>query len=460
MHEILKSPRRLCDLHGALGTVEELSGVVPIVHANAGCVFQHYLADKAGRSAAGSVFGSEIPSTEVIEKQIIFGGASRLREQIKNTVKVIDGELYIILGSCEAAMVGDDLAAMTREAVDSGFPAVFYFSAGFRGGSRWGHANVMQAIIRQFHELKKTPAGEAPAKIKGMVNVLGILPKDDIFYKGDLWEIKRILEAAGLEVNIFFRPRNCTAELERSARAEHTLVFSQWGIAAARELEELYHVPYTVFESLPLGIDGVGDFYQRLASLIEIDENASQAFLRRETEQYRYYLKSLTDTYYTEAPRKNIAIVGDTSTVARIGAFLNRSLGILIHTVVLTDTFSQDRNEDKPATTEKVALPGLGSEVFRTDDAGEIERIISGADVEMVLGSALEVPAARRLKIPHLTISYPNDRERVLLHKTYAGISGAYFLIEDYLAAVLQNTAELEAERQRTLDSFNTELWG
>ncbi|MDR1902354.1 MAG: hydrogenase, partial [Treponema sp.] len=97
MHEIIRNPRHGCDLHGALKTVEALNDAVPIVHANAGCVYQHYLSDGSGRLAGGGVWGPEVPGTEITEKHVVFGGASRLREQIKNTVKVIDGSLYVVL---------------------------------------------------------------------------------------------------------------------------------------------------------------------------------------------------------------------------------------------------------------------------------------------------------------------------------------------------------------------------
>jgi nitrogenase molybdenum-iron protein beta chain len=439
VHEVLKNPRQGCDLHGALQTVEAIAGAVPIVHANAGCVYQHYLSDKAGHLAEGNVYGPEIPATEVIEKQIVFGGASRLREEIKNTVKVIDGSLYAILGSCEAAMVGDDLAAMTREAIDISLPAVFYFSAGFRGGTHWGYANIMKTIIRQLPAIKEINK----EKIPGLVNILGILPKTDILYKGDLLELKRILETAGLESNIFFGPRNGVAELERSARAEHTLVFSHWGLAAARQLEEQYGIPYTVFESLPMGTDGVKSFFEQLASVIRIDEERFRNFLRREDEVYQYFLKSMADTYYGEALQKNALLIGDISTVSRLGPFLQRSLGMVIHSSILTDVYTHGKEENRPPIPE-----GLNGAVFHTDDSAEIEQILSGSGVELVLGSALEVPLAEQLEIPHLAVSAPNGN-RVVLHKTYSGIAGVYFLLEDYANAVLRNNAELRKKKRQ-----------
>ncbi|MFP3040468.1 hydrogenase [Treponema primitia] len=446
MHEVLKNSRHGCDLHGALQSLEEISGAVAVVHANAGCVYQHYLADRASFLAGGSLYGPEIPATEVIEKQIVFGGASRLREELKNAVKVIDGSLYIILGSCEAAMVGDDLAAITKEAIDIALPVIFYFSAGFKGGSHWGHANLMKSLIRQIPTVKKI----STEKIPGLVNVLGILPKTDIFYKGDLREIRRLLEAVGLEANIFFGPRDGVAELERSARAEHSLVFSHWGLAAAEQLKEQYGIPYTVFESLPLGIEGTADFYKQLSLALKTDETGAAAFLEREEEQYRYYLKSITDVYFGETLQKNIALVGDISAVKRIGPFLEHSLGAVIHTAVLTDVYTHGKEDSRPAIPE-----GLAGEVFKTDDSAEIDQILSDADVEMVLGSVLEAGVSKRLKIPHLTISAPNG-DQVLLHKTYAGISGAYFLLEDYASAVLRNNAELREEKERFLKGLDT----
>jgi nitrogenase molybdenum-iron protein beta chain len=453
MHEVLKTPRHGCGLHGALRTVEALSGVVPVVHANSGCVYQHYLAEKAGHLAEGNVYGPEIPATEVIEKQVVFGGASRLREQIKNTAKVIEGSLYVILGSCEAAMVGDDLAAMTKEALDVSLPVVFYFSAGFKGTVHGGYAGLMRSIIRQLPEVKKINT----EKIPGLVNILGILPKTDIFYKGDILEMKRILGAAGLEANAFFGPRNGAAALERGARAEHTIVFSSWGIPAARELRDLYGIPYTVFESLPLGIEGVTNFFERLASNINVDRERLRDFLDREEEMYRYFLKSLADTYYAEGLKKNIILVGDTNTVHRLGCFLPQAAGAVIHTAILTDIYGYGKEEPPPSSPLPLIPEGLCRRVFHTGDSDEIEEIISAAGAEMVLGSVLEAGRAKKLKIPHLIVSGPNGNQ-ILLHKTYSGITGACFLLEDYANAILLNNSELRREKRQRLESLNPAL--
>jgi nitrogenase molybdenum-iron protein beta chain len=443
MHHILSNPRYGCELHGCLKTLEEISGAVPVVHANPGCVYQHYLSDRWNRVAGGGVYGPEIPATEVIEKQIVFGGASRLREEIKHAAKVIGGSLYVILGSCESAMVGDDMAAMTREARDVSLPAVFCRSAGFCGGSHGGYSKILKAIIRQLPEIKKINA----EKIGGLINVFGILPKTDIFYKGDLMEIRRLLEAAGLEANLFFGTENGLAGLERSARAEHSLVFSRWGLGPAKELEELYGIPCTVFDSLPLGFNDVKSLFTSLASITPIDKDRSRLFLEKEENQYRYLLRSLADPWYGEGLGKRIVLAGDTAAVHRIGSFLHRELGAALGPVILTDRYG-------PAEEQPPPPDWPGETVHWSGDSVEIEEIIRGTKAEFVLGSILELPAARDLEIPHLVISAPNGGD-LPLHKTYAGIAGAYFLMEDYASAIVRNNGAVRSGKRKRLEELN-----
>ena len=145
-------PRNGCALHGAVSTIEEIRGVVPIVHSNQGCAVQNYLANKTSGAGANIVEGFSLPGTTVQERHVIFGGASRLREQIKNTVKVINGDLYVVLNSCESAMVGDDIDAMTKESFEQGEHILDSILAGFNGDNHVGYAQVLTDIFKKQKE--------------------------------------------------------------------------------------------------------------------------------------------------------------------------------------------------------------------------------------------------------------------------------------------------------------------
>lgn len=435
MQTVSRNPRNGCGLHGAIQTIEEIRGVVPIVHSNAGCTIQNYLANKASGFGNGQVSGYSIPSTDVQERHVIFGGASRLREQIKNTVKVANGDLYIVLNSCESAMVGDDIAAMTKEAVEQGEPVIDCLHAGFHGDSHYGYENVVTDIIKKLPTVKKNE-GE---KETNLVNIFGILPQKDIYFKGDLAEIKRILEGIGLKVNTFFGPQNGVEEFKNAPNAALSLVFSKWGVKPAEKLEELYEIPKLVFSKVPIGIKEVKAFARKVAESLHLQEEKVQAFLEKEEETFRYYFNGIVDSFYEEQAGKIIALVGDESTVLRIGGFLKEYLGAVIDVAIITDGFSGEDGKIKKSEEIKA----LANEVYFTQDGREIDNILVHSDVELILGSSLENEAVKRKETLNLEVSYP-VYHKTIINKTYAGINGGLSLAEDYLTKVKESNQRTE----------------
>ena len=304
-------PRNGCALHGAVSTIEEIKGVVPIVHANQGCSVQNYLAQKTGGDGSADIEGFSIPGTTVQERHVIFGGASRLREQIKNTVKVIDGDLYVVLNSCESAMVGDDIDAMTKESLEQGEPILDSVLAGFHGDNHSGYAQVLTDIFKKLPEI--FPAEET-AEDGIRVNLLGIIPRHDIFYKGELRELKRILKAAGIRANTFFGSEGGVEELKAASHAKLTISFSKWGRQPAETLRDLYGIPVLSFDTVPVGYTEVREFVKAVLDAIngssEFTEETEKFFQEAE-EEYRYYLGRLEEDFYSHHLNRKVGIVGD-----------------------------------------------------------------------------------------------------------------------------------------------------
>lgn len=430
MQTVIKNPRNGCGLHGAIQTVEEIKGVVPIVHSNAGCTIQNYLANKASGLGNGYVSGYSIPGTDAQERHVIFGGASRLREQIKNTIKVVNGDLYIVLNSCESAMVGDDIAAMTKESVEQGESVIDCLIAGFHGDSHYGYENVVTDIIKKLSTVRKIEV----EKDERLVNIFGILPQKDIYFKGDLAEIKRILEGIGLKVNTFFGPENGVKEFEIAQNAALNIVFSKWGVKPAEKLEELYDVPKLVFASIPTGIQEVKEFVGKVAEALNLEEEKVNAFLKKEEATFRYYFQGIVDDFYEEQAGRKIALVGDESTVLRVGRFAKNYLGAIVDVAVITDGFPGEDGKIKKSEE----LKALANEIYFTQDGKEIDNILVHSDVELILGSSLEDEAAKKKETLNLEISYP-VYHKAIVNKTYAGVNGALTFTEDYITKVKES---------------------
>ena len=245
----LERPGAGCALHGALHSAAAVPGVVPILHATAGCGIQaHRNGQAAGWAGADPLGGLAAPASNVFEKQVVFGATSRLREQIKNAVKVIDGQLYVVLSSCATEMIGDDVPAMAKEGRDQGLPVLSIASAGFRGSAHDGYVLFVKGVLARRDLLG--PAGD---REPGLVNLLGIVPRQDAFWEGELAEWSRLLAGIGLRANPVFGPEGGVDRLRDLARAGISLVFSPWGAEVAGLLEREAGVPWLDAAGLPVG---------------------------------------------------------------------------------------------------------------------------------------------------------------------------------------------------------------
>ena len=183
----------------------------------------------AGWAGPDRFGGIAAPACNVFEKQVVFGATARLREQIKNTVKIMDGGLHVVLSSCATEMIGDDIPAMAKEARDQGFPVLSIASAGFRGTSHDGVRAVPEGCARARGRLVR-PAERDPR----LVNLLGIVPRQDAFWEGDLAEWSRLLAGIGLRANPVFGLEGGIGGLRDLTRAGSSLVVSPWGRGGRR----------------------------------------------------------------------------------------------------------------------------------------------------------------------------------------------------------------------------------
>ena len=439
MQQILYLPRNGCALHGSLQTLLGLKGVVPVVHGTAGCAYQNYLAAHSGAAGENSLYAEAVPGTAMQERHIIFGGASRLREQIKNVVKVVEGTLYVVLNSCPSAMVGDDVDAMCREAQEQGTLVVDSLSAGFHGDVHYGYGKVLSDLFGSLEKilgLNPVLEGEQASKADfPVVNVFGILPKRDVYYKGDIAEIARLLSGANLCANTFFNAEAALPQLARAKNAALSIVFGRWGLEAAQKLESLYGVPYLQLESVPIGIEASKEFLIAVAEKLAFSQeqhSTLEEFLEREAKRYRYYLSSLTEILYELHAGRKVAIVADESRVRSYERFLRETFGAKVQTAVITDFFATETDTEDD---ERKKLGGIAENLYFTQDSSEINRLLSFDESDVILASSLEASAAENRETPLLPVSYPIAGFAALT-KTHVGINGALTLAEEYVQSL------------------------
>ena len=193
----IESPRTTCALGGALSLIASIDRAVPIIHAGPGCgtVLNIGQFTSGGYQYIGYAGGLQMPSSNMLEKHVVFGGEDRLREEIRNTLDVIDADLYFIVTGCTSGLIGDNVKAIAGEFSTDGRHVIVAETAGFVGDTYKGYDIAYKALIDQVTKYPKK-------RTKKLVNLFGIVAGQNPFWQGDIEEIVRLLQRIGLKVNL------------------------------------------------------------------------------------------------------------------------------------------------------------------------------------------------------------------------------------------------------------------
>jgi nitrogenase molybdenum-iron protein beta chain len=445
-HSYTERPRYFCAFGGALSTLEALPETIPIMHATVGCA-ANIAWGQAGGSAlevGGYCGGLSVPSTNIGDSDIIFGGTERLAEQIRRTLEIMEGRLFVIITSCVTEIIGDDVQAVVsdiKSEIDC--PAiVFAKTGGFKGNSYHGYDIVMSAIVRQFVAKPKD-------KKRGKVNILGVVPFMDCFWRGNLNGIRGSLELLGLEVNTFFTGMDSLENIRASSEAELNIVVSDlYGIDVAETYKELFCTPY-IISSLPIGPTATEKLLRSVTDALNLEIDIEQ-IIDNQYRQYYHFLEPLMDAFYDGDHQRYAVIVADVNYAVALSRFLFDDFGWIPAHIQFTEALTEEQQEK---IIEKLPLEnqGFNPDVIFDTNASEAGRYINTRypkrDTDLyvntlspvfVFGSSLERDLAIKLGSPHLSITFPVTN-RSVINRGYTGFSGSLTLIEDILSAVIIN---------------------
>ena len=434
-------PHYACAL-GAAYTVSAIPGGVPVINCGPGCVDQQYFTMSFcnGYQGSGGVGGGDIPGTNSGENEIIFGGAKKLDNVIKSALKIMDGDLFVVLSGCSPELVGDDVPSVVKKYREQGYPIVHAEVPGFKGNNLYGHEVVIKAIIDQF-------VGESKArKRKNLINLWFEAPYFNTFWRGDYEEIKRVLEGAGFDVNVFFGSESKgVSEWKDIPKAAFNLVVSPWlGVGVAKHLEEKYNQPYLHIPVIPIGEEATSEFLRKVVEFAGINPEKSEKFIEKEAKKYYYYLDHFADFFaeYWFGFPSQFATVGDAAYNLAITKFLADQIGLIPVKQIITDNTPENYREDIAELYHNLT-EGVDVEVEFIEDGylaeEEIEKADFGSSIPLVLGSSWERDAVDKINGILVEIG-TIATEEVVLNRSYIGYRGALALIEQiYTAAVRLN---------------------
>jgi len=437
MSVVIEQPRHFCAL-GAQQTVLAIERAVPIIHAGPGCSSKLFggLSFCNGYQGSGFAGGSAIPCTNATEKEVVFGGEQRLEELIEETLRVMDGDLFVVLTGCTSDIVGDDVGRVAREFRDRGLPVAYAETGGFKGSSYLGHELVVQAIIEQILE----PAADAVNE--KLVNIWSVVPYLDPFWSGNLEEIKNIVEGLGLEANILFGPGSGGIEAwRRIPSASCNILLSPWvGLKTVQLLKESFGTPYLHYPVLPIGASETSRFLRILSETLELDESRVEDYIARQEAYFYHYLERAADfllEFRYDLPGR-FFVISDSFYALGVSRFLVNDLGLLPGHQFITDDTPEEHQQKIIAEFERLG-PKVSSGVTFSPDGGQIKKELREFNHQfqpLIIGSTWDKDIASELNGFQLSLGLPVT-DRLVLDRSYVGYRGGLRLTEDIYAAVL-----------------------
>lgn len=380
-----------CDKHSTAGSVSQracvfcgsrvvlypVADALHLVHGPVGCAA--YTWDIRGSLSSGPALHRQSFSTDLGEKDVIFGGESKLYQSLVELIDHYHPQAAFVYSTCIVGVIGDDVAAVCRRvSAEKRIHVLPVHSEGFKGTKKDGYQAACAAIAQL---IGTGPTSGIPA---ASLNILG-----DFNIAGETWVIRRHYERMGLNVVATITGDGRVDDIRRAHGAALNVVQCSGSMMhLARIMQQQYGIPYLRvsyfgFEDMSRALYDVADHFQDAS----IKERA-QAVVREEGNAILPEIRRL---------RKDLA--GKRAAIYTGGAFkafsLVRSLRTLGMKTVLAG--SQTGNQDDYRLLRQLC----DADAVLVDDTNPLElaKFVQELGVDLLIGGVKERPIAYKLGI-------------------------------------------------------------
>lgn len=390
--------QRACVFCGARVVLNPVTDAVHLVHGPIGCA--SYTWDIRGSLSSGSEMYRNSFSTDMKERDVVFGGEKKLAVCIDEIVERYHPPAIFVYATCVTGMIGDDIVAVCKEASRHHNTEVIPVeSSGFISGNKVvGYRAAALALMR----LIRPKEGERIEKTRKL-NFLG-----EYNLSGEMWLARRYLREMGIEINVAFTGDSTVAALKQAPGACLNLVQCTGSMHwVAMQLEKEFGTPFMDVNFF--GAENTADSLRKIARFYDDPEitERTEALIARETarigpaiERYRKKLAGKRAAIYVGGAYKAIAII--------------RQLRELGMEIVLTGT--QTGKKEEYVSISSLLDPG--AVVVDDTNPAEIERFLTEMNVDVMAGGVKERVLAYKLGVGF--VDHNHDRKECL-----AGFDGA-----------------------------------
>ncbi|HHP7233544.1 MAG TPA: nitrogenase iron-molybdenum cofactor biosynthesis protein NifE [Desulfobacterales bacterium] len=413
--------QRACVFCGSRVVLYPIADALHLVHGPVGCAA--YTWDIRGALSSGPTLHRLSFSTDLREKDVIFGGEEKLYRALGELIDHHRPKAAFVYSTCIVGIIGDDVAAVCkRVAREKDLPVLPVHSEGFKGTKKDGYRAACEALFQLVGRDNGEDVGPHSINIIGEFNI-----------GGEAWMIRRYYERMGVQVVSIMTGDGRVDEVGRSHRAALNVVQCSGAMTHLAELmRDQYGIPYKRVSYV-----GIEDTARALYDVAGHFSDAPHILART-----RELVREEIDRIYPQLQKLRRDLEGRRAAVYVGGAFkafsLVKALKLLGMKTVLVGTQTGSREDYE--TLAQMSDPGT----VIVDDANplELSRYIIEKKADLFIGGIKERPIAYKMGIGFCD----HNHERKI---PLAGIEGMLHFAREVHATVTSPVWGLVSERNR-----------
>ena len=400
--------QRTCVFGGARIVLMPITDSIHLVHGPIGCASCTW--DIRGSKTSRDDLYKKGCSTDLREKDIVFGGEKKLYETVVELKNLYDPGAIFVYATCVSGVIGDDIKAVCKKAEETtGCRVIPVQSEGFQDHNKtkghWIGCDALLDSVIGTREPEETGAFD--------INIVG-----EFNVAGDLWGIKPLLEEMGVNIVATMTGDSYVEEIAQSHRVKLNIVQCQKSSNyLAQKMEKKYGIPsikvnFFGLEQTVASLRDIADFFGD-EEMIERTEKIIENGLGEVQDEIKEYKNRLTG--------KTVALyVGGNKAWSLVRAF--EELGMEVMMSGTKNGIKEDYERIKEVVKDGTLI---------VDDANstELARLLKKYRPNLLISGAKEKYIALKLSVPFCDFNH----DRI---SAFAGFKGFVSFAKEVDASV------------------------
>jgi nitrogenase molybdenum-cofactor synthesis protein NifE len=296
--------QRACVFCGSRVVLYPIADALHLVHGPIGCAA--YTWDIRGSLSSGPQLHRLSFSTDLQERDVIFGGEKKLTESLNELIDLHHPKAVFVYTTCIVGVIGDDVEKICQlMEQEKGIPVIPVQAPGFQGTKKDGYRIACEALFKLVGRVNKPTPPHS-------INILG-----DFNLAGELWILVEYYKRIGVNVNCSLTGDGRVEDIGNAHNAALNVVqcsgsMSRLGVM----MEEKYGIPCKRVSYF--GIEDMSEALYEVARFFKDDEMMEKARilvrdeferLLPELEWYKERLRGKKAAIYVGGAFKAISLV-------------------------------------------------------------------------------------------------------------------------------------------------------